>query len=283
MALAVLCGLAAPSPASSGGKSPTVDPVVDASASGREVEVGIRYDGVLEKVPVAADPLAGCSFHGPSSADEVRALLAVSVAARVARLDPEKEYAVVSCDIRRFDGAASAVWPIDDDPPPAVIEILTQAAVARLTIATPTPRTAPDGTETPFLVQLPVWFWLDPDDWRPQTATATLGPLGASATATASPHHTEWSAGDGSQTLTCPGPGLPWAADDPKAKSNCSHEYTATTPSDNPIDLTATAVYDLELSCVPARICSGVDLPTTLVATTSRGVYVTQARGVITG
>lgn len=279
--------LIASMPERSTAEGPALEPVVEASTDGGTVEVTIRYDGVLANVPLASEPLADCSFRGPVTADEVRALLEVSVAARVSKLDDDAQYAVVSCQSQRFDGAASAVWPIDDDPPTEVVEILAQTAVARLTIPRPVPRSAPDGTETPFLVHLPVWFWLDATSWQARSAVASLGPLGASATATARPAHTRWTPGDGSPSRFCPDAGTPWNADsaaagDLGAPSGCGHGYASVSPSDLPIELSVTAVYDLDVSCAPVRICSGVDLPSSLGITSSRPVYVTQVRGVIT-
>ncbi|CAM3969179.1 hypothetical protein JAAN108728_04990 [Janibacter anophelis] len=53
-------------------------------------------------------------------------------------------------------------------------------------------------------VGVPTWFWLDDDEWRTRTDSASAG--GTSVTVTAKPSKVVWSLGDG-QSVTCTGPG----------------------------------------------------------------------------
>src|SRR5437588_771114 len=59
------------------------------------------------------------------------------------------------------------------------------------------------------LVELPTWLWIDPNQWRPVSATATAGPV--SSTVTATPKHVVWKMGDGFSVI-CNGPGTPYAS-----------------------------------------------------------------------
>lgn len=264
-------------------KDRTGEPAVSASSGESSATVKITYPGRIGDVPVGADPLANCRFHGPVNADGVRALLAVSVAARVRPLDDAESYAVVNCDTTRFSGAASAVWPIDEDPPSEVIDVLIQSAVARLQLPVPTPRSAPDGSNTPFLVNLPAWFWVDDDSWQALSATAGLGVLGGTVTARATPADSSWSPGDGSPDLPCAGRGSEWSAAEDDLGADCAYTYRTTTSGHPPLTLTVRAEYVLGLSCSPARLCNGASLPSSLAVSSSRSIHVTEARGVITG
>jgi len=73
-------------------------------------------------------------------------------------------------------------------------------------------------------VSLPVWLWVEPGSWAPVSATATVG--GLSVTATATPTQVLWTTGDGNG-VWCAGPGTPWRpGTDPWAASpTCSYAY----------------------------------------------------------
>ena len=74
---------------------------------------------------------------------------------------------------------------------------------------------------TDAVVGLDTWFWLDPATFTEEQGSSAEGLL-----AIATPDHTEWDPGAGSGTLTCAGPGRPYA---PGADSSdaCTHTYTA--------------------------------------------------------
>jgi hypothetical protein len=75
---------------------------------------------------------------------------------------------------------------------------------------------------TDQLVNLATWLWIAPSAWQTRSATATAGPV--SATATALPAEVVWQMGDG-QTVTCLGPGTPYDPSDPNATTNCSYTW----------------------------------------------------------
>jgi hypothetical protein len=104
--------------------------------------------------------------------------------------------------------------------PPASPVVLAQAARADLPIDMPQPHTSP--TETGFqLVAIPTWFWFEPADWHAVSATASAG--GVTATVTARPVSATWDAGDGTDPITCHGPGSRYT---PDLAPTCAHTYT---------------------------------------------------------
>ena len=100
---------------------------------------------------------------------------------------------------------------------------LARRAFAELPLIYPRPRTAPPiaGKQ---LVGVRTWLWVDPGDWRPMSATATI--VGLSATVIAQPTKVIWTMGDGS-TVTCYGPGTPYDPNvaDSDQSSDCTHIY----------------------------------------------------------
>ncbi|GAA4850038.1 hypothetical protein [Saccharopolyspora rosea] len=114
------------------------------------------------------------------------------------------------------------IW-IPNGPTPAPLpspETLAQQAYSQLRLPSPQIHASPAQTQ---LVNLPTWLWMDPAQWRPQSATASVP--GVSVTATAVPNSVTWSMGDGS-TVTCPGPGTPFPSSaDPRSASDCGHTY----------------------------------------------------------
>ena len=94
----------------------------------------------------------------------------------------------------------------------------------------------------PQLVGVATWLRVD-SDWLPAAATATLG--GVSATVTATPTKVVWEPGDGTPAITCTGPGLAFDPGRPEATSDCTHTYTRRTADGAHHDLTATITYDV--------------------------------------
>jgi hypothetical protein len=75
------------------------------------------------------------------------------------------------------------------------------------------------------LVNLPSWLWIMSATWQPATASASVP--GLTVTATATPHDSTLTMGDGT-TVTCAGPGTPCdpAHDNPASPSpDCGHTY----------------------------------------------------------
>jgi hypothetical protein len=77
------------------------------------------------------------------------------------------------------------------------------------------------------VVQVGTWIWVEPEIWRPVTATATIP--GLSATVTATPRRLGFDPGDGHHgtgAITCDGPGKPWLpAYGDELASNCMYTY----------------------------------------------------------
>jgi hypothetical protein len=120
------------------------------------------------------------------------------------------------------------------------------AAEARNAIPLPSPAIS---TSPPLgraqLVGIATWLWID-DPWVPLTASATLG--GVTATVTATPVEVEWQAGDGTSAFVCAGPGVAFAPDHPDQVPTCSHTYTDRSTVDHPdgtFALTATVTYEV--------------------------------------
>jgi hypothetical protein len=106
-------------------------------------------------------------------------------------------------------------------PPPGV---LAQLAVRYLRLPDPVIRSSP-APGALQLTELPTWMWVAPAAWRPQSKTAQVP--GESVTATATPVSASWQMGDG-KTVTCHGPGTPYAKGDNPASSSptCGYTYT---------------------------------------------------------
>jgi hypothetical protein len=102
--------------------------------------------------------------------------------------------------------------------------LLVEEALRRLALPTPGIHLNPPPPAAQ-LVHVPTWLWLDTPAWTARSATASVP--GLSVTATARPTSVVWSTGDGA-TVTCTGPGTPWAVGtDPAAASpDCGHTYT---------------------------------------------------------
>lgn len=187
----------------------------------------------------------------------------------------------MSCRDRVLDGFTWAVWEDGEPPPTPVIEALAAAARAAIEIPALTPESAPDGLDTPFLTQLPVWLWIPAESWVPLTGTASLPELGLTITATATPATTDWITGaEEGDTLTCEA-GTPWEPGLDDDATDCSATYGTTTPPGTTIDLSVTTTYGIAFSCTPG-LCdpADIDLPGFAV-TVARPVTITEARGAI--
>lgn len=102
---------------------------------------------------------------------------------------------------------------------------VAQQAAKTLHLASPTIEMAPP-ENAEQIVGVEAWLWVNPATWQPETVSATVD--GVTASATATPEEVVWDMGDG-HTVTCQGPGTPYDASNPNATPSCS--YTWTTPS----------------------------------------------------
>jgi len=109
----------------------------------------------------------------------------------------------------------------------AAAPLAQPAALAQEALATmhlPAPRIGMSPPNTAEIVNFQDWLWVDSSMWHPISATASVGPVAATATAT--PERVLYEMGDGSQVV-CTGPGTPYKpAIAPGAQStNCSYSY----------------------------------------------------------
>ena len=161
--------------------------------------------------------------------------------------------------------------------PPASLAAMIQQAISQLRVPKPVIASNPS-LDKPQVVQVPVWWWVQPGLWRQHTATASLP--GISITARATPTKIVWHAGDGT-TTTCSGPGTPWNANNgPTAASpTCGHRYT-TTSRTNPggkYELRAAVTWNITWS---GGGISGTEPP--IATGSSADIEVTELRTVIT-
>jgi len=162
--------------------------------------------------------------------------------------------------------------------PPVSLETVVRQAMSRLRIPRPTIAASPDLTADQ-VVQVPVWWWVEPGVWQPRSATAAVP--GIAITVTATPKRIVWDAGDGTST-TCTGPGTPWTATYvPTADSpTCGHRYVTTSRTAPGGDFTVRASMTWSIAWAGGGL-SGTEPDVTTTATAQ--VRVTELRAVITG
>jgi len=122
-------------------------------------------------------------------------------------------------------GVGGAAPPPAGGAPPILPApgVLAQLAVKYLRLPDPVIRSSP-APGALQLTRLPSWLWVAANVWQPQSKTAQVP--GEAVTATATPVSAAWAMGDG-KTVTCQGPGTPYAAgDNPSAASpTCGYTY----------------------------------------------------------
>jgi hypothetical protein len=221
-----------------------------ASTGQGTVKVGVGID--RRHKPSAADPTttapASGSGSGTSTTDPPQTAAAPTYTCTTGPIEllafqelmgvggPEPGYwAITECTGPGAPAPSRPFWVVDTHPgapaaagapapPPNPVAVALQAE-KQLTLPATTIEMAPPAA-TAQLVNVSSWLWLNPATWKPYTATASIG--GVSATATATPEQVVWNMGDGN-SVTCDGPGTPYDPSQPNATTNCS--YTWTTPS----------------------------------------------------
>lgn len=99
------------------------------------------------------------------------------------------------------------VW-VSNVPTTASPATVARQAAARLSLPQATVRMSPNSS-SPQLVGERTWLWVDPQVWRTIEATASVGAV--SATATATPTQVIWNMGGaGGNRVVCNGPGVPY-------------------------------------------------------------------------
>ncbi|WP_415954405.1 ATP/GTP-binding protein [Streptomyces sp. KLOTTS4A1] len=138
------------------------------------------------------------------------------------------------------------------DPPPAVDPaLLALQAVSKMKLAGPdiaSPRAAGK-----YGVKVPMWLWVDPapNTFGPITTSATAGAV--TVTATAKVSSIAWDLGDGSEPVTCNGPGTPYKTSYGMATSpDCGHRFTkaSSDAAGGTFTVTATATWTVDWEVV---------------------------------
>ncbi len=125
-----------------------------------------------------------------------------------------------------------AVAPAKKVSPTTSPQILARRAFAELRIPRPVLDRSPDATTEegrPMTwVNLWTWVWTSPQSWRALSKRASSGAVWATVTVT--PKVLTFAPGIGERSVTCPGPGRPWAKADGDAapsEGGCGYQYPA--------------------------------------------------------
>ena len=128
-----------------------------------------------------------------------------------------------------------------------------QLAVSQLNLTSPSVSMAPPMSQG-AVVGLESWMWVSPAEWRPITATATVG--GIAATATATPEYVIWQMGNGEQQVRCNGPGDAYdpSIPDQDQSTYCGYTYQQTSAGQPNQDflVTTTVVFHVTWTSVGA-------------------------------
>ena len=284
--LVCLLGIAVTTVAGAAGLDENVNTQTTATPTPTGYTVGVSAWSEGGGVRVGTNPLAGCVILAgltPNAAIDYAGGRGINLGITNPGMEAsEKSWVFISCPDRVLGAFDWAVWEQGETPPAAVINALADAALAAVVIPELAPQSAPDGIDTPFLTQLPVWLWVPEASWAPVSGTASLAGLGLSITVTATPVSTDWTTNaDVNETVTC-GAGTPWRAGLDDDATDCSATYTSTTPPGTTVDLTVTTNFDAALTCSPGLCGPAGPFVPGFAVTVSRPITVTQARGVIT-
>lgn len=156
-----------------------------------------------------------------------------------------------------------------------------QQASSELQLPLPQISTSP-ASPVPAVINLPVYLTVNAAAWQPVTATANIG--GISATATATPDHVQWRISDG-KSVSCPGAGVPyngsWGATPPPASTGaCTYTFAWPDQTGN-YSISATVYY--HVTWTSTGVAGGGDLGLIPGPTATVPVTVDQIRSIVTG
>lgn len=119
---------------------------------------------------------------------------------------------------------SNVIWVSNADPKTLAQKAFQYAPLPNLSIS------LNPSTDRDQIVNLPTWLWLNSSAWQPVSATASVG--GLTATTTATPSSIVWNTGDGEQ-LTCNGPGVAYDPSKPESAQHgdCVHTYRRSSAS----------------------------------------------------
>jgi hypothetical protein len=145
-----------------------------------------------------------------------------------------------------------AIWvPAGSSPTatPSVPALLDQA-IGQAALVDPSIELNPMGQQ---VVNVPSWLWISPNDWSAVVASASAGAV--TTTVTATPTAVVWNLGNG-DSITCPGPGIPYNPNEPAADQSTYCDYTWPQSSANQPGavylITATIEYEVTTTVVGA-------------------------------
>jgi hypothetical protein len=143
--------------------------------------------------------------------------------------------------------------------PPPLAQPIALAQQALATMHLPAPRLGMSPPSTAEVVNFQDWLWVDSAMWRPLSATASVGAVAATATAT--PDRVVYDMGDGGQVV-CTGPGTPYnLAVSPDAQSTgCSYRYANSSAGQQSNRYTATATIYWHVTWTAVGAPGGGDL-----------------------
>ena len=163
--------------------------------------------------------------------------------------------------------------PRVDEDEEVDLQAIAHQARASLSLDDPVIAMSPD-VDTPVLVHVPVWMWIDPDHWQEQSATASVP--GGSVTVTADPTSVVWQMDEGT-AVECEGPGTPYepTTHAPDAVSpDCGHTFSTT----GTVQVSAQISWETQWTSSSGE---GGSLPS-LTTETSTSVWVIESSGVVT-
>ena len=144
------------------------------------------------------------------------------------------------------------IWVANAQPRAAASNpaVLVQQALSKLPLPAPTSEMAPPANQDQ-LVNVSTWLWISRSAWQSLSATATAGPV--RATATAAPAEVVWQMGDG-HSVTCFGPGTPYDSSNPNATTDCSYTWNQSSAGQpgGVYQVTATVYYRASWAAVGA-------------------------------
>ncbi|MGW1894145.1 hypothetical protein ACWCP6_28440 [Streptomyces sp. NPDC002004] len=221
-------------PGGSASAAPSASPDPRAAAKGDVLRTyGLFWDEQIKAY--AKGDIKGTDFR-----DYAAALALSSTESDLADLRSKGSSPVIDTFVA---GAGTNVPAID----PAVV---ARQAVSKMKLSGPD--IASPRTTGKYVLGVPMWMWVhkSPTTYGPNTTSATAG--GVTVTATAKVTQIVWSMGDGS-TVTCKGPGTPYAASYREQGSpTCGHTYartSATRPGKKyPVSATATWSVDWQVN-----------------------------------
>lgn len=156
-----------------------------------------------------------------------------------------------------------------------------QLAVSQLNLIGPSVSMAPP-TSQGAVVNLKSWLWVAPSSWHPITATATVG--GIAATATATPDYVIWKMGDGQQ-VTCDGPGTPYnpSIPDQQQSTTCGYTYQQTSASEPGQEYAVTTTVYWHVTWTSVGVPGGGDLGVIPGRSTTTPLVVDEIGSVVVG